>query len=58
METEPQDRARVPAQRRASVLMELTYEAVGTLAPDEIPAFMKALAALSQGNGESVLHRC
>lgn len=56
VETEPQNRATVPAQRRASVLMELTYEAVSTLAPEEIPAFMKALAVLSQGKGESVLH--
>lgn len=57
MDAEPQDPVTVPAQRRGSVLMELTFEAVSGLTPDEVPAFMKALATLSQGNGESVLHR-
>jgi len=58
VETEAKDHAAVPSQRQASVLMELTFEAVRKLAPDEVPAFMKALAHLSQDDQESVLHHC
>ena len=48
----------VPGPRTASVLTQLTVEAVHRLEPDEIPAFMKALAILSRENHESILHRC
>lgn len=48
----------VPGRRTPSVLAQLAVEAVHLLDPDEIPAFMKALAVLSRENHDSILHRC
>lgn len=62
MAAQPSDLERAamsPSEARSdSVMTYLAIEALHRLGPEQIPDFMKALAVLSQGNPDSILHRC